>query len=109
MEIISPGLGVEHHFCDGVYMKETFIEHGYKVSQHVHHFDHLSVLASGMAEVEVDGIKTTYRAPKILKIKAGKVHEVTALTDVIWICTHRDDETDPAKIDASILSGEGWK
>lgn len=109
MEKIAPGLGIEHHFCDGVYMKESFIEHGFKFPQHEHPFDHLSVLALGVAEVEVDGVKTVYRAPKVLTIKAGKVHQITALTDVVWICTHRDDETDPAKIDESILSGGSRK
>lgn len=109
MEKIALGLGIEHHFCDGVYMKESFIEHGFKFPQHAHPYDHLSVLAFGVAEVEVDGVKEIHRAPKILTIRANKVHEVTALTDVVWICTHRDDETDPVKIDASILTGGGRK
>lgn len=108
MERLAPGLDVEHHFCNGVYMKESFIQHGFCFPQHSHPFPHLSVLASGVVEVEVDGEKKIYAAPKILEIAAHKVHKVTALTDVIWICTHREDETDPAKIDAAILRGEGW-
>lgn len=107
MERVAPGAEIEHHFCDGVYMKECFIEHGFTFPQHEHPFDHLSILAAGTAEVEVDGVKTIYRAPKILNIIKNQVHTITALTDIVWICTHRDDETDPSKIDASILSGEG--
>lgn len=105
MEKIAPGLSINHHFCDGVYMKESFIEHGFQFPQHEHPFDHLSVLAYGQAAVTVDGKTEVYLAPKIIVIKAGKVHHVTALSDIVWICTHRDDETDPAKIDDSILNG----
>lgn len=105
MEKVAEGAGVVHHFCDGVYMKETFIENGYTFAQHEHPFDHLSVLAKGVARVVVDGKATIYHAPKVLLIEAGKVHSVSALTDIVWICAHRDNETDPTKIDDSILTG----
>lgn len=105
MEQIAQGLGVEHHFCHGVYMKETFIDKGYQFPQHEHPFDHLSVLAQGQAAVTVDGKTEVYIGPKIIVIAAGKVHHITALTDIVWICTHRTDETNPARIDASILNG----
>lgn len=105
MERIAPGAQIEHHFCDGVYMKECHIEHGFQFPQHEHPFDHLSILARGQAAVTVDGKTEIYQAPKIITIKAGKIHTVTALSDIVWICSHRDDVTDPAKIDESILSG----
>ena len=45
MNFIEPE--IQHHFGGGVYAKETFIPAGKWLVQHIHKFDHLSVLAQG--------------------------------------------------------------
>lgn len=93
-----------HHFVGGLYCKETHIPAGVKLTQHVHSFDHLSVLAQGRVIVTVDGVDTEYSAPAFLTIHAGKVHEITALTEVVWGCLHASDCTDPEHIDESLIA-----
>lgn len=92
-------VGIVHHFSSGLYAKETLIPAGVRLTQHKHGYDHLSILASGTAVVEVDGEATKYTGPACLTIKAGSAHEVTAITDVVWFCLHATEETDPEKVD----------
>jgi quercetin dioxygenase-like cupin family protein len=97
------GVEVVHHFAGGLYCKETRIPAGVKLTQHKHSFEHLSVLASGRVLVSVDGVETEHAAPAFLTIAAGKAHEVTALTDVVWGCLHATDCTDADKIDHELV------
>lgn len=98
-------LGVEiiHHFSDREYAKEARIKAGRRLVQHMHPFDHLSVLASGTAIVEIDGARTTHVGPTCLRITKGKAHGVEAVTDVVWFCIHGVDEKDPSRVDDVIL------
>lgn len=98
------GVGIVHHFVGGLYCKETHIPAGVKLTQHVHAFDHLSILATGRVLVTVDGEDTEHTGPAFLTIKAGKAHEVTALTDTVWACLHATDCTDPEHVDKALTA-----
>lgn len=80
----------KHYTVGGVYVKELVLEKaGDKVLGHRHLFDHLSLLAKGCVKVTVDGMATSYNSPTALNIKAGKHHEIMALTDdCLWYCVH---------------------
>lgn len=75
---------------------------------HSHLFDHLTLLARGSMNVTVNGKATEFRAPYMIYIKAGQVHQLTALEDdTLAYCIHalRDgdgvnDIIDPAMIPA---------
>jgi len=99
------GVDVAHFFGAGVYAKETRIPAGVVLTQHTHPHDHLSILAHGMAMVEVMGERRSLSGPACLTIKAGMPHKVMALTDAVWYCLHATEDTDPATVDTSILSG----
>lgn len=92
-----------HHFNDGEYRKECRLPAGAAMGKHVHSFDHFSELSEGVAVVGVDGVPQTFTAPARILIQAGKVHEVHALTDIVWWCIHKTDETDPEKIDHVLI------
>lgn len=94
---------IAHHFGGGVYAKETHIPAGYLAVQHKHKHDHLSVLAEGEVQLTVDGVVTSYHAPACLTIKAGKVHSVLALTDVVWFCVHATDCEDTREVDELLI------
>lgn len=94
---------VKHHFIGGIYAKECHLPVGYTFAQHRHTFDHMSILASGEAIVEVDGVETHMIAPAVINIEARKIHSVTPLTPVVWICTHKTDCTDPDNIDHELV------
>lgn len=96
-------LQVTHFFCDGMYSKRMVIQAGYKVGKHVHDFSHVSMLAKGRVLLDVDGAVTEHAAPAYLMIEAGKQHVIKALEDSVWFCTHITDETDPEKIDESLI------
>lgn len=106
MDSLTPedvGCEIEHHFSSGVYAKQTLIPQGVCLEQHRHSFDHMSILASGQARVDVEGSTLVLNGPAVVDIKANKVHKVTALTPCVWFCIHATEETDPDKIDHTLI------
>lgn len=97
---------ITHHFGGGVYAKETRIPAGYTLGKHTHTFDHLSILASGVVEVTIDGQTRAIAGPACLTIEANKTHELRAVTDSVWYCVHSTDCTDPEKIDGVLITQE---
>lgn len=83
-----------HFTGGGVYVKELIMyNRGSAVEQHVHKFDHLSLLARGSVMVEEEhedvACTRTYQAPTAVLIRAGIKHKIVALTDdVLWYCIH---------------------
>lgn len=77
-----------HYIAGGVYAKEWRGRKGSYIQQHIHNYDHLSYLAYGDVEVEVEGRVMCYTGPTGICIKSGKAHKVTALTDCLWLCIH---------------------
>ena len=100
------GAHLAHHFAAGLYAKETSIPAGMVLVQHRHRDDHLSILASGTVELEVDGQNTTHVGPACLTIKAGQHHGIKALTDAVWFCIHATDCDDPEKVDQLLIAAD---
>lgn len=98
------GVEIEHHFSSGLYAKETFIPAGVKLTQHVHSYDHLSILASGTVDVSAGEEISRITGPACLEIKKGIAHSVTAITDAVWFCLHATDDDDPETVDVSLMS-----
>jgi quercetin dioxygenase-like cupin family protein len=87
---------IKHHFsAGGVYVREQVLEMGQEVEKHEHDYDHLSYLAKGYANVEIDGELQTLHAPCMLEVKAGKKHRIYAITDITWLCIHAESVADP--------------
>lgn len=99
----SESVEIVHHFGGGVYAKETYIKAGHMLVQHMHEHAHLSVLASGKVELNVDGQCSDVAAPACLTIEARKHHGIRALTDVVWFCIHATDCTDPDHVDETLV------
>lgn len=95
---------ISHHFGGGVYAKETRVPAGMVLVQHKHEHDHLSVLALGRVQIEVDGVRSELEGPACITITAGKYHGIKALTDVVWYCIHATDCTDPDKVDEVFIA-----
>jgi hypothetical protein len=80
-------------------------EHG-----HFHAHDHLTLLARGKLEVEIDGITTVFEAPNMIFINKDKKHQLTALEDnTVAYCIHAlrnsdqsGDILDPSMIPKSV-------
>jgi quercetin dioxygenase-like cupin family protein len=83
-----------------------FKQVGCKEPGHDHPFDHMTLLAKGALEVEVDGVKTKFIAPKMIFIEKDKTHSLTALEpDTLAFCIHpiRNGERIEDIIDPSML------
>ena len=102
MSFIDPE--IKHHFGGGVYAKETIIPAGNWLVQHVHHFDHLSILAQGSVELITEETTVKIAAPACITLKAGIHHGVRSLTDVIWYCIHATDCVNETEIDSLIIA-----
>lgn len=103
------GVGLHHHMPDedGVYMKEIRLPAGKELFNHKHTFTHKSILAAGEAIVKVEGKQDCHvTGPVVLTIEKGLQHSVVALTDVTWFCIHASEETDPEKIDHTLVKEE---
>jgi len=101
--LIASGLGIEHHFGGGAYIKQTELPAGTKLGQHAHKHDHLSVLVSGSVGLTVDGVLRCIEGFQIITLEAGKQHQIEAFTDAVWLCVWATEETDSQLVDASIL------
>lgn len=104
---------ITHHFpsddgvtSSGVYIREATLRAQSAVDTHKHTYDHWGILVSGSAAVEVNGEVKVYDGLSIIDIKANKEHKITALTNIVWLCVHATDETDPEKIDEVLIKGE---
>ena len=73
---------------------------------HYHHFDHVSLLATGSVRVEVEGYEPKdFHAPTFIVIKKEHKHKFTALTDnVLWYCVFALRDVDGEVTD--IYSGD---
>lgn len=100
---LPDGECIAHHFGGKVYIKETRINAGRILVQHKHAYEHLSYLASGTVELEVDGQRTSMTGPAAITIAAAKHHGVRALTDTVWLCIHSTDCTDASEVDDVLI------
>lgn len=96
-------LGIKHHFSEGVYAKQMTLPEGAVAETHRHNYEHMSILASGMVCVEIDGNETVYTAPAVVTIAAEKMHKITALKNAVWFCVHATEEKDPEKVDEVLI------
>jgi quercetin dioxygenase-like cupin family protein len=96
-------LKIKHHFREDLYMKEMSLPARHWAHSHKHNFDHIAFVYKGRVKVVVNGKETMLDGPDAIQIRADAVHKITAVTDTIWFCLHETDETDPDKIDHTLV------
>jgi 5-deoxy-D-glucuronate isomerase len=90
-----------------------FINAGDQEQGHMHNYDHITLLAHGKLEVEVDGLTTVFEAPNMIYINKDKKHQLTALEDnTVAYCIHAlrnldksGDILDPSMLPKMLNSG----
>ena len=88
----------------------SFLKAGDQIEGHTHNFDHVTLLAKGSVEVDVEGQKSIFKAPQMIYIIAGKSHYLTALEDdTLAYCVHalrsgerEEDILDPSMVPAGV-------
>ncbi|MBA0085014.1 MAG: hypothetical protein HRJ53_08460 [Acidobacteria bacterium Pan2503] len=76
--------------CDDLFIKQMVLEKtGIEVPQHVHKYNHATLLTLGMVRIWRDGeLWGDFRAPHILEIQAGIAHRFVSLTPAVLYCIH---------------------
>lgn len=76
--------------CSNIFVRQmSFGAKGDEEEGHTHPFDHLTLLAKGSFEVEVNGQSTHFKAPAMVYIRAEWVHKIKALEDgSVAFCIH---------------------
>lgn len=108
-EFATFGGKIEHFMPDdgsGCYIKQTFIPKGVKIEMHVHTYTHKSVLCSGTVRVRMDDKKEALEleAPMIITMPWGTAHEISAVTDAVWLCIHSIEKLKEGDIDEQLVS-----
>lgn len=75
----------------GVVAKVFGVPANTQIEQHVHSYDHLSILISGKVHVIVDGKHSEMTGPALITIEAGKKHTIIAETPALWACIHNEE------------------
>lgn len=93
---------VEFYSSDGVFVKLMGMKHKNTiVIQHVHKYDHLSLLARGsvlLFKGEEEPVE--YKAPEGIEITAGTLHKFMSLEDdTIVYCIHNVSRTGQVEIE----------
>lgn len=101
--MIEFDLNIKHYFSGREYAKEMTLPRGKFAETHVHHFDHLSILACGTVTVTIDGVEEMHVGPTCITIGAGQVHRIEALTDSVWYCVHAHEGNDPEAVDSVLI------
>lgn len=92
---------VEIKMADGIFIKQMLIARsGTFIPQHVHPYDHTSMLAVGSVRLWKDGVLDgDYTAPTGILITAGIAHMFMALSDnTIVYCIHNVSRTGAVEI-----------
>ena len=75
--------------------QKFFINIGETIGGHMHKYDHISLLATGKAKVEVNGIEKEFTAPTFIIIRKDKIHNITSLEEnTTWFCIFADRDID---------------
>lgn len=76
-------------FFGNVWIRQRVLKTGESHAGHKHHFDHVTLLAQGQVEVEVEGRSKQFTAPTFIIIRKNNIHKFTALTDqVLYYCVY---------------------
>ena len=95
---------IEHVFFAGGCAKKMTLPKGYRIGTHKHAGAHQSFYFGGPVLLRTDHYEKTLPAPYgAVAVEGSTNHEIEALGDTIWICMLETDETDPAKVDATVI------
>lgn len=94
-------------YFGNIWVRQNLLEReGDETLGHTHHFDHVSLLATGSVEVSVDGFEPkVFHAPTFIVIKKEYRHKFKALTqNALWYCVFALRDVDGEVTD--IYSGD---
>ena len=97
-------LPVNHHFANGVYVRETTLPAESIVVGKIHRYPTVNMLIQGEVTVSNEYGVNTYTAPHVWTSKAMEKRIVIAIVDSIWCTTHPTDSTDLEEIEREVIA-----
>lgn len=84
----------------GLYFRSIVVPRGIRVPQHVHPYDHATLVAQGAVSVEIEGSYAgVYSAGTAIEIKAHQRHEFVSLEDdTRLVCIHHTESAEAAML-----------
>lgn len=80
---------ISFYDADDIAIKQIVVKAGLYVKQHIHEYDHITLLPVGKVFVWKDGKDSgTVTAPDAIEIKAGVAHTFLAIEDSVLYCIH---------------------
>lgn len=95
---------VDHHFSDGVYVRQIYMPEGDLILGCRHRTKHLNCIHAGKAAVMMDGVMQIIKAPMIFESCAG-VRKVLYILEgpMIWSTVHVTPERDLLKLEEALI------
>lgn len=100
---IAEELPLEHHVCNGVYVRSLTIPAGTVLTGKIHKTKHISILQQGDISVMTEEGMKRLQAPLIIESEPGMKRAGFAHTDTIWTTVHPTNLTDIKEIEESLF------
>jgi len=94
----------QHHFADGVYLRELFVPAGVVAVGKIHRTKHMTIIASGTCRITTDDGVKEITGPGVFICEAGMKKAVYAVTDVTIMNAHPTELTDLEKIEKVFIA-----
>jgi hypothetical protein len=83
---------LQHHFCNGVYLRVITMPKGAKIIGHEHKTEHFNVILSGKAKVICGDDVSIIEAPHLFVSKPGVRKILEIIEDMSWMTVHPTDK-----------------
>jgi hypothetical protein len=91
-QLAAEGVAMTPHFVGAGLSNIFHVPAGKLLGQHAHALGHHSMLLLGEAVLrDIDGDRAL-SAPATVFLPAGRMHEIVAVTDILWACTWPDTD-----------------
>ena len=100
------GLPTIHHFADGLYVREVYMEAGLILTGKIHKHEHINIISKGdVSVITEDGIDRII-APRTMVVRPGIKRLLYVHEDTIWATIHFNptNETDLGKLEKEFVT-----
>lgn len=104
MRLPRADIEIIHHFAPGTYVREMRAPAGSVITGKRHRTRHLNIVAKGRLTVYNElGDLREISAPFVYMSDAGTRRAAIVHEDLVWLTVHATDETDVAKLEATLV------
>ena len=87
----TDSMPVQHHFSDGIYVREIFMPAGLLVVGKVHKTTHLNIVMTGRCEVMINGEIKEFKAGDVFESLEGSQKTLYIFEDTKWLTVHTNE------------------